>query len=277
MTDSAALTNRTTVAALVAVFAAAEADVRAAFASLVAAQERLDAAFTLGGRYQSVRIDATCRGSDDSFEDPERCIERMRRGAWAIIVQRLELSRVLSIARHAALLKSIDTDDPLPITEENVVAFVQRFATDIPAMWQEAVKEVDAWLRPWPDSFRAGYKTNEKNARLEIGPKVVLTGVVERAFSGSKFRVCFHSTDKLAALARVFAGLDGNGQVGKTHRGPLVDAIEASADGHARTEYFEVRAYKAGTLHVTFLRRDLLQRFNALAGGLRLRPAESAA
>ena len=62
----------------------------------------------------------------------------------------------------------------------------------------------------------------------------------------------------------------GNGTI-KTHRGPLIDAIEAAKDGTGETEYFRFRCFRNRNLHLEFKRLDLVAKLNAVAGGMRLR------
>ena len=63
------------------------------------------------------------------------------------------------------------------------------------------------------------------------------------------------------------------GQINKSHYSALHDAIVATpiTSGKGETEYFEFRAFRNGNLHLKVRRLDLLERFNALAGGKRLR------
>lgn len=75
-------------------------------------------------------------------------------------------------------------------------------------------------------------------------------------------------------MENVFHALDGKGSISKSHRGLLVDAIEAlewRGDGRGETELFEFRCFRNGNLHLRFKRLDLLKRFNQRAGGKRLR------
>lgn len=272
MTD---LALRSTVRELVAVASDAERVTRESFAALVAAEERMNAIFTMGDRHRAIRIDASRGRYCTDFRDIEKTVEMMRRQFWTAIVDRLEIRRALSIEREKALTKAIDEEDPLPVTEENVTALVRRFADDLPKLWEEAVREVFAWLRPRGDSWQmTKYKTNQKHARFELGERVVITGAMEGGLFGRPY-VGSYTAPRLLALDNVFHGLDGNGTVAKTFHGPLVDAINAS-DGRGETDYFEFRTYKNRSLHIRFLRADLLKRFNAIAGGVALKPSNAA-
>lgn len=267
--DPAALAHHSTVVELVAAFESAERDVRAAFASIVEAERRINAAFTLGSHID-IKVSAARHWGDD-FDDADACIERMARSAWRVIVDRLELRRMMSIRRYADLEKAIK-EGPLPsITEENVEAFVRQHVDGFESMFQQAVVEVFEWLRPCRDT----YKTNSK---FEIGPKVVLERTVDcQWLSRPGFRVEYHQQQKLIALENVFNGLDGKGSVAKSHLSLLEGTICTSPSGRGETDLFAFRAFKNGNLHLTFKRIDLLAKFNATAGGASLKPSSEAA
>lgn len=93
------------------------------------------------------------------------------------------------------------------------------------------------------------------------------------------WRVEHRQDQHLTALENVFSALDGKGQVSKQYYSQifgLIDALPRGAECVGQTEYFAFRGYLNGTLHLTFLRRDLLARFNQIAGGRRLRPQQKA-
>lgn len=264
--NSDALVRRASVADLVRAFQESADVVRTAFAMLHAAEEKLNATFRLSGHSG---VDITPAGDRCVRFDAERAVERMKRDAWNVIVDRLELWRVLS-DEHAKKLRHELERGTLPeITEENVHAFARSYLDRLPELLTEMVVEVYEWLRPCEGTVRSKYKTN---SLLEVGVKVVLTGMVERAFMGAGFRVRYHSEQRLRALENVFTALDGRGQIGKRYNSILQDTIDKAPEGRGETDYFRFRACKNGNLHVEFRRRDLLARFNQIAGGAHLKP-----
>ena len=70
------------------------------------------------------------------------------------------------------LQRTIEKEDPPPITVENVEALVRRFQVDAGDMLRASVEEVFDWLRPRCSE----YKTNTE---FEIGKRVVLSWMVE--------------------------------------------------------------------------------------------------
>lgn len=262
------LALRSTVRDLVAAFTEAENTVRVAFRMLVDAEARLNHVFR-GAEYGSISIEAGRYGT--RFNDPEETIEKLARGAWRVIVERLELKRMMSVKRWEALQHTLDREKLPPITEENVVAFAEQHLASLGEMLTEAVGEVYEWLRPWSGSKAAQYKTNPK---LEIERRVVLTWMVEPGYKAGHLHVRYgRSSQQLTALENVFSALDGRGSISKGYHSLLETAVNETPCGEqGETAYFRFRAYRNGNLHVEFKRLDLLKRFNQVAGGRRLKP-----
>ncbi len=272
------LALRATVRELVAAFEAAERDVRESFARIVAAEERVNAVFGNGESHEKIRVSACGTYHRDRFQDADEAVRIMTVQAWSAIVDRLELRRFMSIKRWEQLQKQLTADrhqrgdvvDLPPITEESVMAFATGTLASAREMLQEAVAEVFEWLRPGQHNPTSRLKTN---SQLEVPERVILGGMVEHEWYG--FKVDWRERQKLVALERVFHALAGDGRMNVAHESELAGAITAAKDGVGETDLFAFRAHLNGRLHLRFKRPDLLARFNALAGGQRLRPAET--
>lgn len=269
---STELVQRDTIRDLVRAWQESSAQVRSAFAAIVEAEERLNKVFALGGT-STMRVSANGSRYTENYEDVERTLGALRRQVWYCLAERLELRRILSISRWKELSSAIDKGELPDVTEETVDAFVRCHLESLGTILEESIREVYGWLRPRLGSYAARYKTNDS---IEVGPRVVLTGMICRNWAGRGFEVNYLRTQETIALDNVFAALDGRGQVAATYWGELGDAIKASADGIGETPYFRFRCCKNGNLHLEFKRRDLLARFNAVAGGKNLRPSKAA-
>lgn len=262
--EDTALVGRLSIPDLVATYRAAEMSIRAGYAQVHGAIESLRAAFlferhglTLRTKHHDVRAD---------WSDPGETIVELRRVIWSVLIDRLEVRKMMSVAAWDALEKEIRQGEPPEITEETVAGMVAKFKHDVPSMLKAAVDEVFAFLRPRGSE----YKTNTE---FEIGERAVLTGYVSRGY-GRTWRVDSYRQQHLVALDNVFAVLDGK-LVDDSHYGPLGSAINACSNGaecRGETAMFEFRGFKNGNLHLRFKRVDLVAKLNAVAGGARLKP-----
>jgi Domain of unknown function (DUF4942) len=266
------LALRTTVRQLVATWQSAEQAIRDGFAQIDAAQEALNAVYTLGGN-GTLRVTGRSRSFDLNFSDPSDALDYLARGCWRHIVDRLELRRVLSDFKWTELQRNLEKGKLPPITEETVHTFAAQYMTALGDLFQEKVAEVFERIRPREGTRRAEYKTNARNATYEIGERVILAYIVEPNWDKSKLTVRHSSHPQLTALESVFRALDGQGYGTQHHYSDLATAINASATGVAETEYFKASFFKNGNLHLTFRRADLLAEFNRIAGGLRIKEA----
>ncbi len=267
------LVKRQTVAELVAVYEASAESIRQGFALIAGAEQRLNDAFTLG-EWSGLQVRDRWNHSRFNWGNPTETLEVLKRDVWKTLVDRLEVRRMLSVARAKELDEQLDKGELPDVTVENVFAFAQGFANNLDKMLEEAVQEVFEFLRP--GGRAAEYKTN---SQLEVPRKVILPWAVDSwGYGGHPFHVSYgHHADRLRALENVFSALDGKGSITKSHNGLLIDAINQSPDGKAETDYFKAVCFKNRNLHLEFKRLDLLARLNQIAGGARLRPKPEAA
>ena len=268
------LAHRTTARELAIAFERAERDVRAAFAQIAAAETAVNAAFGNTEGHRAIRVSACGDQWRDNFNDVEQTIEIMTRAAWRTIVDRLELRRFMSIKAYEAMTKALDKEKLPPITEESVARFAHDHLARARDYLKEAVDEVFDFLRPHAWTRVGQLKTNTE---MEVGERVILSYMVDAGFAAGTFRVTYsgNRSQQLVALENVFSALDGRGEINKAHRSLLAAAIESAANGEGETDLFAFRCCKNGNLHLRFKRLDLLARFNAIAGGTRLRPVET--
>lgn len=256
------LAIRETLPALVACYRSAEEEIRRAYALLESAEKRLQAGFQDVGCYCfEVNPRDYCKVG---VQAADMVMKTIKTEAWRVLVERMELKRVLSVKRRQELDDQLLKGDKLPdITEENIVAMMQENLASIDSYVKEAIHEVFDFLRP----VGSGLKSNSE---FELGKRVILPQVVSPGYIKGSFRVAYRHEPELTALDNVFSVCAGHGTI-KTYRGPLSDGISECKDGVGETEYFRFRCCLNGNLHIEFKRPDLVARLNATAGGNRLK------
>jgi hypothetical protein len=249
-------------------FAEVKAEVTRLMHALQAATKRLDDAFRRkadGDDYfRRFEIGLTYDG-DRSISLPD-LHKAMERKAWDIIVDRLGIKNVMSVAMRKAFEEQLAKGALPPLGEHTIVALLLGLTQQAGRFAKEAAKEVFDILRPrGPTGIK--YATN--NA-ARVGRRVILPWTVEAQWSGKGFRVRYGYEQTLTAIDGVFHMLDGQG-VMRENRGPLVKAInETDSTGRAETDYFKVRCCKNRNLHIEFKRLDLVKELNYQAVGERV-------
>jgi hypothetical protein len=240
---------------------------------LLATQKMLDDWFKLGGHCGvSIYLESHGQRSAD-YLDAEFAIKEMEKQAWRSIVDRLDIWRVMSEARAKELRKHIDEGTLPPLSEETAMQLAAAYVGNVDKLVDELAKEIFDWLRPRINedgrSYNDGkFKTNDREV---IGKRIVREFIIERSyFGGFNVRCGGEAEQRLRTLENLFLALDGKGATGKGYQSELQTAIEREKSGEGQTEYFKFRACKKGTLHIEFLRLDLLAELNRRAGGKNL-------
>jgi hypothetical protein len=255
------IAKRETLTSMIGTYQQATGMIEQAYDILEQAQNILRTVFLEKPGY---RFGVVERNSTDVGKIASKAINAsIKKDAWGVIVERMELRRLLSIQRRNELDSQIESGELPDLTDENVLALFETSAANVNVYLKEAVQEVFEFLRP-PSSQ---YKTNTE---YELGKRVILTWQVEKGWGRGSFRVNYHREKYITALDNVFHMIDGKGAI-KTYHGPLYDAITDSPDGTGSTEYFKFRCCLNGNLHLEFLKPALVAKLNTVAGGERLR------
>jgi Domain of unknown function (DUF4942) len=255
------MAKRETLSAMIGTYQQATVMVEQAYDILEQAQKTLRAVFLDKPGY---RFSVVERNSSDVGMIASKSINAsIKKDAWSVIVERMELRRLLSIQRRTELDSQIEKGELPDLTDENVMALFETSAANVNVYMKEAVQEVFEYLRP-PQS------RHKTNTEYELGKRVILTWQVEKGWERGKFRVNYHRDKYITALDNVFHMIDGKGPL-KSYHGPLYNAITDSPDGTGKTDYFKFRCCLNGNLHLEFLKPELVAKLNAVAGGNRLR------
>ena len=195
----------------------------------------------------------------------DKCLDKIKRNAWSYLIERSGVFEFCSIKQRDEINSQMNDEKNLPdFTLDNIQSWFESYALNVDKLFEDSIKEVFDWLRPWK---RDGYKTNNREI---IGRKVIKNGIFDNAWNG-KMSLDYRQDKYIQALDNVFHLMDGKG-VAK-YPGNLATAIKEACMANNRsceTEYFTVKWYKKGTMHLEFKRMDLLDKVNAKAGGLNL-------
>lgn len=258
------MARRATVETIVLGYAQAERSIIEACATIARSVDALNETLgTMGMSTRGVSFGQHHRGL--RFDDPSNNVQDMRQQVWGTICDRLELKRMMSIKRAKELDEWLKSTNE-PITVETVSGLFRTYAEQLPDMLAEAVSEVYNFLRP----CNSEYKTNTE---YELGEKVVLSGWLDTWWlsHGRCPQVSHWRSDHVRALDNVFSALDGKGQISKSWQGELGETIGKTPLGKGETTYFRFRTHKNGNIHLQFRRMDLVDKFNRIAGGRRLK------
>lgn len=205
--------------------------------------------------------------TDDALEE---VLRSWKKSAWWRLIEVSQVQKILTTKRWDELYQRIDSNETPEINLETIIELLGMFLDNKNSLAREAVIEAYDLLRPQ----RTGLKTN----RPFLADKVILTEYVEACKLGSgcwKVRSFFGRTKEqnLQVIDRAFHLLAGKG-IPDGYKSPLIDAINSThwsrGESTGSTDYFSYKLYRNGNIHLTFTRADLVNNFNAIAGGAML-------
>lgn len=263
---------RQTLAMMADAYQTAQNEIGQAFDLLHAATNRLKLAFTQES-YSPFELRIQTGYQTRGCETVAEVMPELKRQAWSVLVARMGLRHLMSVAECAEMDKQLQDAKGMPeITLPNLLAMLEGTMARVPDMLNKSVKEVFDYLRPSPSSWRFAEHKTTQASQYELQEKHILSGAVRYGY-GHQWSTDHYREDMIRAIDNVFHALDGKGVV-KSHRGPLVDAINACPHSAAKgeTDYFRFKCFHNGNLHLEFKRADLVAKLNQVAGGMNLKP-----
>lgn len=201
----------------------------------------------------------------DHSINKDKCLSKIKENAWSFLLERSGVFEFCSIKQRDEISNQMRDEKNLPdFTLDNIQAWFESYSLNIDKLFEDSIKEIFDWLRPWKHD---GYRTNNREI---IGRKVIKTSMFENVWN-DKMSLVYYNDKYIQALDNVFHLMDGKG-ISK-YPGNLVTAIKEACSRNVNfceTEYFSVKWYKKGTMHLEFKKMDLLDKVNAKAGGLNL-------
>jgi hypothetical protein len=197
-----------------------------------------------------------------------------RRWAWTSVFEQMEFSRWLDSKQQERFMRDVQRDSTIPFTAENIKSTLQNVFASRKRLFDESVANVfDELCRhavengegpSQPASVRrGGWKTNDN---YKVNKRLIFPWGVELGYHGRLRERGYGSGSSAIAcvdLDRILCVLDGR-PFDKCFT--VRRAIEGARPGElVESDYFQIRGYKKGTLHLKWKRDDLWERFNRTA------------
>lgn len=195
---------------------------------------------------------------DDGAETAIRKVDAKR---WDYLLKQSGLITFMDAEARQQWATNIARAEVPELTPENIAATFANLYNDRQQMFERGVVKL----------FRAlswDYKTNTP---IKFGKRIVLSRIVDTWGGKQKWSWCrlgYDSGNRLDDLVRVLYVLDGRPE--PDHRESAANVLrEARWPGEGVNPFrvldlFEIKGFKNGNAHVTFLRADLVDHMNAI-------------
>lgn len=180
----------------------------------------------------------------------ERAINELDKRFWR---KAFDLTGCMKIMDHEARVKFFDSlEKECPhFSIENIQSTFITFAQDADSMFKRGVYNV---FRQLP----SGYRTNDKEP-FKVDRRCILGWMCE---SWSGLRVRYEKSDMINDIDRVFKIIDEQEHIPRS----LEYAINAAftESNIYDDDYYHIKGFKNGNMHIMFKRPDLLEKANKL-------------
>lgn len=181
----------------------------------------------------------------------EESIKELDRMYWRQSFDHTGLMQLLDAQSKQKFDRDLDANPPA-FTIENVQSSFFALAQNAEKMFVDGVVNV---FRRLPGC----YKSNDD---FKIGPKVVMSWMVEPRWSRGLQLRYGTGQDEINDIDRVFKTLDGKKHVERSLSCAMNTAFQDG--GYYEDEYLAAKAYKNGNLHLRFKRLDLVEKVNLI-------------
>lgn len=197
-------------------------------------------------------------------------VRSLKGAAWDEVFRLTEMQNLVSEGVRKEVDALLKDNQRMAFSEGNIASLLETLFLNRGAILKQCVVEAFDHMTRYYKENRVhveGWKTNDA---WRVNERVVLPGMVGLGWTG-KPDVEWNRRRTLDDIDRALAFLEGKKleDVGST----IVKALEQLSKEHGcqfsgvlfTSTYFEMRAYKKGTLHLRFLDRTLWERFNLMA------------
>jgi uncharacterized Zn finger protein (UPF0148 family) len=196
-------------------------------------------------------------------------LRKHRKDAWYTVFKQFQFDKWLDSKQQERMMRDVARDMHLPFTVENIKATLENVFLSRKKLFDESVANIFDELtsafagntnhRGGGGPNYSGWKTNDS---YKANERLVFPYGCEVSWSG--FRTRYGDTSRLYAdIDRILCVLDGKPFEKCFLIGQAIERAKAGELIHS--QYFEIRCYKKGTVHLKWKRKDLLEAFNKTA------------
>lgn len=200
---------------------------------------------------------------------------RHRRDSWMSVFNKMEFRKWLDRKQTDEFVRDIERNGNIPFTRENMKGTLENVFLQRGQLFEKSVANVFDELTRYYNgntNHTEGWKTNDS---YKVNKKIIFPWgcKFEREY-GRYFSLGYGSQiDIYNDLARIMCVLDGRdfsecGTIGNAMRRKfdiLGRGVKQGFDSETESEYFNIKFFMKGTVHLTFKNPDLWTKFNVTA------------
>lgn len=216
---------------------------------------------------------------DNATNSRNEFLRRHRLLGWTSVFTQMEFDRWLDSKQQERFMKDVERDATIPFTAENIKGTLENVFLSRKKLFDESVANVFDELTnsavencsgpEMPACIKnhrgEGWKTNDS---YKVNERLIFPYGCRYDKDFNSFRMNYENADRIYSdLDRILSVLDAQ-PFGQCHTvGRALDVAfhrkhHSIASQYAESQYFEIRFFKKGTVHLKWKRMDLLESFN---------------
>lgn len=239
----------------------------AGFVELLKAKEKIG--FFLGGVVDEYKLAGYIK---EALEMPNktRAYEQfrtsLRRGVWEHILQRVGVQKYLTYDLQQKFGKFVELHGDMALSEANISSVLQTILLNTDGIMKQCVVGVfDMFTRYYKENrcHTEGWKTNRS---WKVNKKVILPHCVELTWGGDRFKFNYSYCERVVDIDKAMCYISGKAlESVVTIQQALETEWKGECSGACESEFFTIRYYQKGTIHLKFKDEQLWERFNLVA------------
>mgnify|MGYP002408801058 FL=1 len=188
-------------------------------------------------------------------------LSELKYGIWNKIAQEINIEKYMTSATRQNFQAYIREQGNVAISKDNIQKFVSLIFTNRWWIMEQAIQECFDHMTKFHDHNRIHIEWWKTNDCWKVNRKVIFPYWYEPSWTWEP-RIAYKHKWILDDIDKAMCFLDGKQfENVKT----IVQSIEESSDNLCYSEFFKIRYFKKGTIHIEFIDAELWNRFNKQA------------
>lgn len=208
-------------------------------------------------------------GSTDAAQY-DNYIERLTEAAWNTVFRLTNMEGKMTKKVKEQFEKNRTQIGEMAFTEENIYTVLNLLIANSERMAVDCCMEVFDFFTAYYKENRVHFEGWKTNDAFEVNAKVILPHIITRA-DGGTFEVAYRSWDRCDDIDRAMSFIAGKSYDNVlTIRGAMAQHANqckeriASPKDEFESEFFRIRCFIKGTIHLVFKDEVIHQRFNRI-------------
>lgn len=216
-----------------------------------------------GDRAMEIAADACGGGGRAGIREKEAAFgkfkDEIRLKFWEHILQKVGMEKYLTANLRKKFGEYVEQQGAMALTKENISQVLETILLNSKGIMQQAVVAVFDLFTSYHKENRCHVEGWATNNSWKVNRKVILPNYIK--FEYGKFGQSYHRNDEFNDIDRAMCYLAGK---------RFEDIVTISkaihpTEGQAESEFFRLRYFKKGTIHLEFKDEALWHRFNIAA------------